>query len=1669
MNVSVQSSRSVLSPVRTISGNSSPRKRQHSRWSSRRESGRYVVCLALWAVLLVWLLPAAAFGFTVELRYGWNPGDLELRTINSFDYLGVSGSTYPITSLGSNWEIRLLPPGYEVVGYEIEHEDWEELSGDFRPGVVSSVGMTEMSGDDGGGLLSLKSGVFMGYSVLTAEVQPVRISDGRTSILKDLRVSVECRAGDVETRPVRRSRLMDEHVRGMVQDFLKQDVVGYGTWEVQAHRDWITEGPSLDGGVVDCVIVTPDSLSDEFERLADWHDRLGIRTVVRTVEWVKDNYAGGDGAERVRNFIKDAYVNWGTVYVVLGGDPRIVPMRIIDVPGMRDHVGRTEMPTDVYYTGLNGNWNANGNDLIGEYDLGVDDGIDFLSDVFVGRALVISRVEARTFIDKTIKYTKPANAGSWQRTAVSLAQQLFEHMDAAPWSEAILEHFPPTYRKIRLYENYDEYPGSLKENLANTVAYIDSGCNIVSHIGHGDELRLDLGTEFMERFQIEALRNDTAYCFVYMMNCSSSDPRVESVAKAFTKDPDGGAFAVVGNSSLAFPGTGLPMEKDFFELIFSEGRPTIGAVSAFYRERYAPNDPRAPQRLWMFLNYILIGDPVVRLWRDESRLPEVVAAGQMSPGDSVFAVEVRDDGVGVEGAVVVLMGERGEYGVGLTDGDGMAYVNYRPRGLGWVDLVVSGAGFGAYEGSVEVVGSGGRLYVSSVSIDDGTGWVGNDDGEAGWGERVGLGVGLVNGGVGSLSDVACSLRVVEGCSLWVSVQIDTIVSDSVVYVGRGCMHPGSVPFGLSVVGEVFGRCLGTWDEDVGCWLWLDGMGWHVRFIGDGEAHSYACSLSVFGELLGYSGNMVEPGDSVIRVGDMLVFGGGLGIGDFEDGLDLVLGSDGSVEVYDGSASYGSVGSSEVLGWYDVGFGLDGVGDGLGVWFELAMSEGGGGSWRDWFRLEVGDGEVFGERLEFVGLGGDTTGVRYGLRNVGGGGLKGLEGTLRGLSGVEVTDSVSVYGDLCSGCYGEGELYRVRELGGSVRYEFVVRDTYGREWVDTVDVRDVGVAGAISYRLGSDYIELSWASSSDSLLRGYDIYRGASYGGSYELVGMVEGYSRFVDEVLLSEEDYYYYICTRDSMGNVSAPSETAEVWTGAPYMPGWPAGPTNVIPSSVTLADVDRDNDLEIIIGSKDERVYVYHHDGILADGWPRETGAEIWATAAAMNLDGDPELEIVIGNDNGVIYAWNPDGSGVRLSDGYFRPVGGTVKGAPVGDDLDGDLDMEIVAASGNGQMFVWHHDGTGYLQSNGYFAKAIGGVQGSPAIADLDNDEELEIIVGSMGTNIYAWNADGTGYLESTGVFAQCSAAFGSVALGDVDGNGDLEVVACALYSRSIKVYDHDGSAHLGWPKSVDCNVYASPALADLDGDGKLDIIVGTNRGSQDDTASVYVYNDKGAIRAGWPQRFEADFYSSPVVGDISGDGIPDILVASTDGNIYVWHDDGTPVKGWPRFLIYEFYATPALGDLDNDDDLDVVAAGYDAQIHVFDCSAYCSDSTLEWPQLCHDRLNSGLYGGPSKSGIGPGGNDGLPAKVMLAGYPNPAFSAVNIRLGIPSARSADMLSVDVYDVLGRHLKQVHSGKLEPGFHEFRWDGTNKSDATVSSGIYFVRASWRRDSISRKIVLVR
>src|SRR5262245_16938570 len=190
---------------------------------------------------------------------------------------------------------------------------------------------------------------------------------------------------------------------------------------------------------------------------------------------------------------------------------------------------------------------------------------------------------------------------------------------------------------------------------------------------------------------------------------------------------------------------------------------------------------------------------------------------------------------------------------------------------------------------------------------------------------------------------------------------------------------------------------------------------------------------------------------------------------------------------------------------------------------------------------------------------------------------------------------------------------------------------------------------------------------------------------------------------------------------------------------------------------------------------------------------------------------------------------------------------------------------------------------------------------------------------------------------------------ALGDVDGDGDLDAVVGKATFGTLVYFKNTGSATSPVYQEQDADnpfddvsvgSYSAPALGDVDADGDLDLVMGTGEGTL-----VYFKNTGTAASPVYEQQQDADNpwggidvgdYSIPSLGDVDGDGDLDLVVGESHGTLVYFKNTGsatTPVYqqqqgaanplGGIRLVSYP---TPALGDLDGDGDLDLVVGNSD-----------------------------------------------------------------------------------------------------------------------------------------------
>ena len=274
---------------------------------------------------------------------------------------------------------------------------------------------------------------------------------------------------------------------------------------------------------------------------------------------------------------------------------------------------------------------------------------------------------------------------------------------------------------------------------------------------------------------------------------------------------------------------------------------------------------------------------------------------------------------------------------------------------------------------------------------------------------------------------------------------------------------------------------------------------------------------------------------------------------------------------------------------------------------------------------------------------------------------------------------------------------------------------------------------------------------------------------------------------------------------------------------------------SVVLGDVDGDGDLDLVAGNDGQTNKLYLNDG--SGGFPgintpgtaigSETDADSSRSVVLGDVDGDGDLDLVAGN-YGLNKLYLNDGSGGFASTG--TAIGSDTETdntwAVVLGDVDGDGDLDLVTGNDGQTNELYLNDGSGGFPGINTPGTAIGSETDSSrsvVLGDVDGDGDLDLVAGNSGQTNKLYLNDGSGGFAGTGTAIGSETEYTySVVLGDVDGDGDLDLVAGNFGLN--KLYLNDGSggfASTGTAIGSDTETEStySVVLGDVDGDGDLD----------------------------------------------------------------------------------------------------------------------------------------------------------------------------------------------------------------------------------------------------------
>jgi hypothetical protein len=285
--------------------------------------------------------------------------------------------------------------------------------------------------------------------------------------------------------------------------------------------------------------------------------------------------------EAIRGFIATANREWGTRYVMLGGDAEIIPVPLgfFESPQFS-----WDIPLDLYYAAPNGEWDLDGDGILGEFE---DDDPDMTPVVALGRAPVADRTEARVFVDKIIAFE---TSGTGETHEVLLAAGVGSPF---PWQPGMPVQFDFAWEMEEvvdilsgwdaisgfqlLYENWEEPPHGEPLFRASFLGALNTGQHRFSSLLiHGIADTWALGPDYLSPEDLDVLSGMDHSLFMVPWVAQAADYREEGVLETMFKLPVGGCVSALAPSSMFYLSPASWFAMNFWEVVAADSWERIG-------------------------------------------------------------------------------------------------------------------------------------------------------------------------------------------------------------------------------------------------------------------------------------------------------------------------------------------------------------------------------------------------------------------------------------------------------------------------------------------------------------------------------------------------------------------------------------------------------------------------------------------------------------------------------------------------------------------------------------------------------------------------------------------------------------------------------------------------------------------------------------------------------------------------------------------------------------------------------------------------------------------------------------------------------------------------------------------------------------------------------------
>jgi len=384
--------------------------------------------------------------------------------------------------------------------------------------------------------------------------------------------------------------------------------------------------------------------------------------------------------------------------------------------------------------------------------------------------------------------------------------------------------------------------------------------------------------------------------------------------------------------------------------------------------------------------------------------------------------------------------------------------------------------------------------------------------------------------------------------------------------------------------------------------------------------------------------------------------------------------------------------------------------------------------------------------------------------------------------------------------------------------------------------------------------------------------------------------------------------------------------------------------SAVFSIDIDNDGDHDVIAGSSWANIVVWYEniDGLGNFGQQNiiSNNASGLTSIYCTDINGDNFIDLLSSSwwDNKIAWYENLNGTGF----GTEQIITTNLQFATsvFCSDLDGDDDMDVLFSSYNDGKIAWCENLNGLgnfgeqqiISNTSYSAQSV-------QCSDIDGDGDMDVLATSGNDDPIKWyeNLDGNGSFADPHVIFTLSYEVNFAYSFDYDSDGDQDVFYISHFYDIIAYFDNlDGLGNFGEEVIISMNARSANSVlsADLDGDGDNDVISGSY--GPFPVAWYENIDGFGTFSIQKPISSEIDYASCIDCSDLNGDGYPDVVYASYHEDIIAWIENADGNGNFANQQIVTIEADGPVSimcsDIDGDNDYDIL-------------SASCQDNKIAW----------------------------------------------------------------------------------------------------------------------------